>query len=61
MPSVPKALPTDSYTLADKLQQAGYNTHCVGKWHLGFYKEEFMPMNRGFDTFYGMFMDMLNS
>ncbi|XP_063419817.1 arylsulfatase J-like [Mytilus trossulus] len=52
-PSIPTALPTDSLTIADKIQQAGYSTHCIGKWHLGFYKNEFLPTRRGFDTFYG--------
>ncbi|XP_021340157.1 arylsulfatase B-like isoform X2 [Mizuhopecten yessoensis] len=46
-------LPLNSPTLADKLKEAGYSTHAVGKWHLGFYKEKFLPMNRGFDTHYG--------
>ncbi|GFN95654.1 arylsulfatase b-like [Plakobranchus ocellatus] len=49
----PTGLPTDSPTLADKLREAGYSTHLVGKWHLGFYKQEYMPNNRGFDTSYG--------
>jgi arylsulfatase A-like enzyme len=53
MPSIPNGLPTDSLTLADKLKDAGYSTHCVGKWHLGFYKKEFLPTRRGFETFYG--------
>ncbi|XP_012939262.1 arylsulfatase B [Aplysia californica] len=47
------ALPRDSPTLADKMREAGYATHLVGKWHLGYYKQEFLPFNRGFDTFYG--------
>ncbi|XP_033732071.1 arylsulfatase J-like [Pecten maximus] len=49
----PNALPRDSPTLPDKMREAGYSTHAVGKWHLGFYKEEYLPNNRGFDTFYG--------
>jgi len=51
----PNALPKDSPTLANKMKESGYSTHAVGKWHLGFYKEEYMPNNRGFDTFFGNF------
>ena len=46
----PVGLPLDSPTLADKLRESGYATHMVGKWHLGFCKQEFMPNSRGFDT-----------
>ncbi|XP_021375282.1 arylsulfatase J-like [Mizuhopecten yessoensis] len=49
----PNALPRDSPILPDKMREAGYSTHAVGKWHLGFYKEEYLPNNRGFDTFHG--------
>lgn len=34
------------------LQDSGYRTGIVGKWHMGF-NEEFHPNNRGFDEFYG--------
>ncbi len=51
----PNALPKEDMTIADKLKQAGYATHGVGKWHIGFWKKEFIPINRGFDSFYGVF------
>lgn len=35
-----------------RLQEAGYTTGVVGKWHLGA-AEPFHPNNRGFDYFYG--------
>ncbi len=46
-------LPVGEVTLADGLRKAGYATGMVGKWHLGS-KEEFHPINRGFDEFFGM-------
>ena len=46
-------LPVTEITLADAMQDAGYVTGMVGKWHLGA-NEEFHPVNRGFDEFYGM-------
>src|SRR5687767_12602620 len=45
-------LPLSEKTLADRLRGAGYRTGIVGKWHLG-YENEFHPMNRGFEEFFG--------
>jgi arylsulfatase A-like enzyme len=39
-------------SIARLLQQAGYSTHLVGKWHLGF-SPPFSPILNGFDEFYG--------
>ena len=38
------------------LKNYGYNTHCVGKWHLGMYTYHHTPIFRGFDTFLGMYL-----
>ena len=52
-PSQPNALPKKFPTIAEKLKESNYSTHMVGKWHIGFYKREFIPTQRGFDSFYG--------
>ncbi|WP_243748801.1 sulfatase family protein [Pseudomaricurvus alcaniphilus] len=45
-------LPVDQKTFATRLQQVGYRTAVVGKWHLGSHPN-FHPNNRGFDYFFG--------
>ncbi|KAA0186808.1 hypothetical protein HAZT_HAZT002133 [Hyalella azteca] len=42
------------------LKMLGYSTHAVGKWHLGFCKEEYTPIKRGFDSFYGFYTGNLD-
>ena len=39
-------------SIAFMLQQNGYETFLVGKWHLGF-KPQFNPLKNGFDYFFG--------
>lgn len=47
-------LPTSERTIADLVAKAGYERRgVIGKWHLGHYKREYLPLNRGFTHFYG--------
>jgi len=45
-------LPLSEVTIAERLQERGYTTAIVGKWHLG-YDPVFHPQRRGFDEFFG--------
>ncbi|QGJ68887.1 Steryl-sulfatase [Planctomycetales bacterium 10988] len=65
----PPIIPTDRLTVAKMLQQEGYSTSCIGKWHLGLNWVDGKPGNEkkvplgakftdgpnalGFDYFYG--------
>lgn len=44
----------DEITTAEVMQNAGYDTACFGKWHLGDF-DEYLPTNQGFDYFYGSY------
>ena len=47
-------LPDSEWTMAEALKDAGYKTHMVGKWHLGYKQKKFLPVNQGFDTWFGL-------
>ncbi len=47
-------LPDSEWTMAEALRAAGYRTHMIGKWHLGYKQKKFLPVNQGFDTWFGL-------
>ncbi len=48
-----QGVPTQETFFSNVLQNAGYKTGIVGKWHLG-NEPQYRPNQRGFDYFYGM-------
>jgi len=51
-PNSPEGLPQSEITIAKELHKKNYITACIGKWHLGHHFES-MPIQNGFDYFYG--------
>ena len=46
-------LKASEVTMGELFQGAGYQTKCIGKWHLG-HKPEYFPIKHGFDEYYGI-------
>ncbi len=47
-------IPDHETTLPQTLKTAGYNTGMVGKWHLGYQQDKYLPVGRGFDYWFGL-------
>ena len=47
------ALSLEHKIMPEYFKEMGYKTALSGKWHLGMYKDEYLPRNRGFDSTYG--------
>jgi len=55
-PCQDNGLPIEMPTLANKLHDAGYATHMVGKWHIGNCEKRLTPLYRGFDSYFGKYL-----
>lgn len=49
----PRGLPLTETLLPQHLNRLGYESHAIGKWHMGFFKREYTPIYRGFKSHYG--------
>ena len=47
-------IPDNEVTLPQSLKKAGYSTGMVGKWHLGYQQEKYLPVGKGFDYWFGL-------
>uniref|UniRef100_A0A146L2S6 Arylsulfatase B n=1 Tax=Lygus hesperus TaxID=30085 RepID=A0A146L2S6_LYGHE len=49
----PRGLPLTEKILPEHLNDMGYTSRMVGKWHLGSWKKEYLPTSRGFKSHVG--------
>jgi arylsulfatase A-like enzyme len=50
----------DERTIAEALHDAGYATWMIGKWHLGEWQSQHLPLQRGFDYHYGHYSALID-
>jgi arylsulfatase B/arylsulfatase I/J len=53
MPGATAGIPQETPTVAEVLRDAGYDTHAIGKWHLGASSKSQTPVGRGFNSYLG--------
>ncbi|XP_054933106.1 arylsulfatase B-like isoform X1 [Dermacentor andersoni] len=54
LPGVPAALSLNVKIMPEYLKDLGYETHMLGKWHIGYQSLNYTPTFRGFDSFCGI-------
>jgi arylsulfatase A-like enzyme len=47
-------IPESERPLPKVLKAAGYETAMIGKWHLGYAQDRFLPTGQGFDSWFGL-------
>ncbi|ESO90112.1 hypothetical protein LOTGIDRAFT_206748 [Lottia gigantea] len=52
----PYGLPLNESIMPQFFSTLGYESHIVGKWHLGFFAQEYTPLFRGFQTHLGYWL-----
>jgi len=51
--NAPEAVSANYTFISESMKEAGYATHMVGKWHLGYWDWQYIPTGRGFESFFG--------
>ncbi|XP_077994252.1 arylsulfatase J-like [Glandiceps talaboti] len=51
----PSGLPLNQTIFPQYLKTLGYNSHMIGKWHLGYFAWPYTPTYRGFESHFGYY------
>ncbi|GBN68398.1 Arylsulfatase J [Araneus ventricosus] len=53
-------LPLNETTMPQHFKKFDYETHMIGKWHLGYQTKKYTPTYRGFDSFFGYWNGLID-